>query len=76
MNTVLQHCNKREGLHAKQELDEAWRRMVLDYQQRLHAVAVKLLKAIFIGLGRDEAIIDEVAPCRWLYCVPCPQMAV
>jgi hypothetical protein len=39
---------------------------VLDFQQRIHAVALKLLKAIFIGLGRDTGIIDEV--CLFLCC--------
>ena len=43
-----------------QEVDEEWRRTVLAFQQKIHAVAVKLLKAIFIGLGREASIIDEV----------------
>ena len=41
-----------------QELDEEWRRRVLAYQQQIHAVAVKLLKAIFVGLGRDASTIE------------------
>ena len=46
-----------------QELDEEWRRRVLAYQQQIHAVAVKLLKAIFVGLGRDASTIDEAGHC-------------
>ena len=44
---------------AWQELDAEWRRTALEFQAKVHAVAVKLLKAIFLGLGRDASIIDE-----------------
>ncbi|CAL5229196.1 g12477 [Coccomyxa viridis] len=40
-------------------LGEEWRRTALDYQAKVHRVAIIILKAIFIGLGRDEKIIDE-----------------
>lgn len=42
-----------------QVLGEEWRRVALDYQAKVHRVAIIILKAIFIGLGRDEKIIDE-----------------
>ena len=45
---------------AVQELDTEWRRTVLDLQEKMHAVAVKLLRAIFIGLGRNDRVIVEV----------------
>ena len=34
--------------------------MALNYQAKVHRVAIIILKAIFIGLGRDEKIVDEV----------------
>jgi hypothetical protein len=37
----------------------------LEFQAKVHEVGVKILKALFIGLGWDESIIDEV---RW-WCV-------
>ncbi len=43
-----------------QILGEGWRRTALEYQEKAHRVAIIILKAIFIGLGRDENIIDEV----------------
>ena len=43
-------------------LGEEWRAIALEYQEKVHRVAVIILKAIFIGLGRDEKIIDEVRP--------------
>ena len=43
-----------------QVLGEEWRRVALDYQAKVHRVAIIILKAIFIGLGRDEGVIDEV----------------
>ena len=45
---------------ALQVLGDEWRRTALDYQAKVHRVAIIILKAIFIGLGRDENIIDEV----------------
>ena len=45
-----------------QVLGEEWRAIALDYQEKVHHVAIIILKAIFIGLGRDERIIDEVRP--------------
>jgi len=41
-------------------LGEEWRRTVLDFQEKLHCTAIKILRALFIALGRDEAIIDDV----------------
>jgi len=43
-----------------QILGEGWRRIALEYQEQAHRVAIIILKAIFIGLGRDENIIDKV----------------
>ena len=43
-------------------LGEEWRAIALDYQEKVHRVAIIILKAIFIGLGRDEKIIDKVRP--------------
>ena len=43
-----------------------FRENALDFQAKVHDVAVKILKALFIGLGRDESLIDEVGvqlPC-------------
>lgn len=37
-----------------------WRRIALDYQEKVHRVAIIILKAISTGLGRDEKIIDQV----------------
>ena len=52
--TVLSQCSQ------LQVLGEEWRKIALDYQAKIHRVAIIILKAIFIGLGRDESIIDEV----------------
>lgn len=49
-------------LSTVQVLGEEWRSIALDYQEKVHRVAIIILKAIFIGLGRDEKIIDEVRP--------------
>ena len=49
----------RETGASMQEVDEDWRRTALGFQEKVHGIAVKLLKAIFIGLGRDASIIDE-----------------
>ena len=43
-----------------QILGDEWRRVALSYQAKVHRVAIIILKAIFIGLGRDEQIVDEV----------------
>ena len=43
-----------------QILGEEWRRVALDYQAKVHRVAIIILKAIFIGLGRDDEVIEEV----------------
>jgi isopenicillin N synthase-like dioxygenase len=51
-----------------QVLGNEWRKTVLDFEEKVHEVAVTILKAIFVGLGRDEAIIDEVRMIVELAC--------
>ena len=41
-------------------LGEEWREIALDFQEKVHKVAVTILKALFIALGRDATIIDDV----------------
>ena len=43
-----------------QVLGEEWRKIALDFQEKVHKVAVTILKALFIALGRDATIIDDV----------------
>lgn len=43
-----------------QVLGEDWRKTALDFQEKVHKVAVTILKALFIALGRDETIINDV----------------
>lgn len=40
-------------------LGEEWRKIALDFQEKVHKVAVTILKALFIALGRDATIIDD-----------------
>ena len=42
------------------ELGEAWKQQSLDFQAKTHEVALKLLRAIAISLGRDEYEFIEV----------------
>lgn len=44
-----------------QVLGKEWAQTALDFQEKVHRVAVTILKALFIALGRDEAIIDNVS---------------
>jgi hypothetical protein len=37
-----------------------FRATALSFQRKCHDVSVKILKALFIGLGWDEALVDEV----------------
>ena len=42
------------------ELGEDWKQEALEFLAKSHAVAVKILQAIAISLGRDEHFFDEV----------------
>lgn len=48
-----------EGEEWPEHLGDEFKRVTLSFQAKCHDVAVKILKALFIGLGRDEKEIDE-----------------
>lgn len=48
-----------------QVLGEEWRKTALEFQEKVHRVAITILKALFTALGRDEAIIDDVRSCAF-----------
>lgn len=50
-----------------QVLGEDWRKTALDFQEKVHKVAVTILKALFIALGRDEHIINDVRLPLWTF---------
>ena len=43
-----------------EELGNEWRALSLDFQERAHDVALKILQALAISLGRPETFFDEV----------------
>jgi hypothetical protein len=49
-------------------LGKEWVATVLEFQKKVHRVSVIILKALFIALGRDETIVEEVS-------LPPPQTA-
>ena len=48
------------GSRWPEQLGTGWRDLSLDFQARAHAVALQLLQALAISLGRDEHVFDEV----------------
>ncbi len=68
-----------------QVLGKEWAQTALDIQEKVHKVAVTILKALFIALGRDETIIDDVSTplthiiptrCAMLWNVLCALAAI
>lgn len=53
---------KFDGEEWPAELGQDFKKKSLEFQAKVHDVSVKILKALFIGLGRDEKEIDEVRP--------------
>ena len=49
------------GSRWPEELGEDWKQLSLDFQAKTHEVALKLLRAVAITLGRDEHYFDEVS---------------
>ena len=49
------------GSRWPQELGESFKDRSLDFQAKTHNVAVKLLRALAISLGRDEDEFAEVS---------------
>lgn len=50
------------GSRWPEELGEGWRDLNLEFQERTHEVALKILRALAIALGRDEHYFDDVSP--------------
>jgi hypothetical protein len=60
------------------DADEEFRETALTFQAKTHDVALKILKALGIGLGWDESIFDDVSShgilgelaCQYGCCCP------
>ncbi|PSC76470.1 presenilin isoform B [Micractinium conductrix] len=51
-----------DGKQWPEDLGAEFRSVSLDFQAKTHAVAIKILKSLWIGLGRDPADLNEVDP--------------
>lgn len=49
-----------------EELGDGWRDLSLEFQEATHNVALKILRALAIALGRDEHCFDEVC-CNFTF---------
>lgn len=49
------------GSHWPEELGDAWKEQSLDFQAKTHEVALKILRAMALALGRNEYEFVEVS---------------
>lgn len=41
-----------------------FRKTSIEFQAKTHNIAIKILKALFLGLGWDENLVDDVSGSR------------
>lgn len=60
---AVMHTQKFLGSRWPEQLGDSWKQQSLDFQAKTHEVALKILRAMALSLGRDEYEFIEVALC-------------